>query len=182
MFSTDNGNTAQLYLKNGGNVGIGTPPTAKLDVAGNINTSTQFTIGGNRIFISAGYGHGSAVVDVTPAESGFQMRQVWTNNRMKNKFSSSVLHDGYIYGLDEAILAWISAETGELKWKGGRYGNGQVLLAGRTLIVSTEEGDIVLDPFAGSNTTGAVAERLQRRWIAVENLEAYLQASKFRFG
>jgi outer membrane protein assembly factor BamB len=32
----------------------------------------------------------------------------------------------------------------ELKWKGGRYGYGQVLLAGQTLIVSTEEGDIVL--------------------------------------
>jgi site-specific DNA-methyltransferase (cytosine-N4-specific) len=46
----------------------------------------------------------------------------------------------------------------------------------------TEEGDIVLDPFAGSNTTGAVAERLQRRWVAVECVEDYLQASKFRFG
>lgn len=46
----------------------------------------------------------------------------------------------------------------------------------------TEEGDTVLDPFAGSNTTGATAERFQRRWIAVESVEAYLQASKFRFG
>jgi site-specific DNA-methyltransferase (cytosine-N4-specific) len=45
----------------------------------------------------------------------------------------------------------------------------------------TEEGDIVLDPFAGSNTTGAVAERLQHRWIAVEHVEGYLRASKFRF-
>ena len=63
----------------------------------------------------------------------FPVRQVWTNNRMKNKFSSSVLHEGYIYGLDEAILACINAETGELKWKGGRYGYGQVLLAGGQL-------------------------------------------------
>jgi len=45
----------------------------------------------------------------------------------------------------------------------------------------TDEGDLVLDPFAGSNTTGAVAEKLQRRWIAIENVEAYLEASKFRF-
>jgi len=45
----------------------------------------------------------------------------------------------------------------------------------------TDEGDIVLDPFAGSNTTGAVAEKLYRRWIAIENTEAYLEASKFRF-
>jgi hypothetical protein len=45
----------------------------------------------------------------------------------------------------------------------------------------TDEGDIVLDPFAGSNTTGAVAERLERRWIAVERVEEYLRASRFRF-
>lgn len=45
----------------------------------------------------------------------------------------------------------------------------------------TNEGDLILDPFAGSNTTGAVAEKLQRRWIAIENVETYLKASKFRF-
>ncbi|MFO0968928.1 MAG: site-specific DNA-methyltransferase [Gemmataceae bacterium] len=45
----------------------------------------------------------------------------------------------------------------------------------------TEPEDVVLDPFAGSNTTGSVAERLYRRWIAVEKVEEYLAASKFRF-
>jgi len=45
----------------------------------------------------------------------------------------------------------------------------------------TEDGDIVLDPFAGSNTTGAVAESLGLRWIAVELVESYLEASRFRF-
>jgi len=45
----------------------------------------------------------------------------------------------------------------------------------------TDEGDLVVDPFAGSNTLGAVAERLGRRWIAMEQLEEYLEASKFRF-
>ena len=45
----------------------------------------------------------------------------------------------------------------------------------------TEKGDLVVDPFAGSNTTGAVAEKLNRRWIAIENIESYLAASKFRF-
>jgi len=45
----------------------------------------------------------------------------------------------------------------------------------------TNEDDIVLDPFAGSNTTGAVAESLQRRWLAVESIESYLKGSRFRF-
>lgn len=46
----------------------------------------------------------------------------------------------------------------------------------------TDEEDVVLDPFAGSNTAGSVAERLGRRWLAMELIEEYLEASKFRFG
>ncbi len=45
----------------------------------------------------------------------------------------------------------------------------------------TEPGDLVIDPFAGSNMTGRVAETLQRRWLAFEIDDQYLQASKFRF-
>ena len=44
------------------------------------------------------------------------------------------------------------------------------------------ERDIVLDPFAGSNTTGRVAEDLGRRWISIEIEPAYLRASAVRFG
>ena len=46
----------------------------------------------------------------------------------------------------------------------------------------TRPGDLVLDPFAGSNTTGSVAERLGRRWIAFEKSEEYLRDSQLRFG
>lgn len=45
----------------------------------------------------------------------------------------------------------------------------------------TAEDDVVLDPFAGSNVTGEVAERLGRRWLALELVEDYLQGSMFRF-
>ncbi|MEA5565244.1 site-specific DNA-methyltransferase [Anabaena sp. UHCC 0399] len=45
----------------------------------------------------------------------------------------------------------------------------------------TDEGDIVLDPFAGSNTTGFVAETLQRRWISCEINEDYVMGSRYRF-
>jgi outer membrane protein assembly factor BamB len=63
---------------------------------------------------------------------------------MKNKFNSAVLYKGYIYGLDEGILACVDVESGELKWKGGRYGYGQLLLSSGHLVVLTEEGDVVL--------------------------------------
>jgi DNA modification methylase len=45
----------------------------------------------------------------------------------------------------------------------------------------TEPGDLVLDPFAGSNMTGRIAETLERHWLAFEIDETYLKASKFRF-
>ncbi|MBE3560781.1 MAG: site-specific DNA-methyltransferase [Ktedonobacteraceae bacterium] len=45
----------------------------------------------------------------------------------------------------------------------------------------TEPGDLVLDIFAGSNTTGLAAETAQRRWIAFEKEPQYLAASAFRF-
>jgi site-specific DNA-methyltransferase (cytosine-N4-specific) len=45
----------------------------------------------------------------------------------------------------------------------------------------TEPNDLVIDPFAGSNTTGAVAEQLDRRWLAFDEVEEYLRASRFRF-
>jgi outer membrane protein assembly factor BamB len=105
-----------------------------------INSAQPLVLDENRVFISAGYGHGSAVLEITPAG----VKSIWANNRMKNKFSSSVLYEGNIYGLDEAILACINTETGELKWKGGRYGYGQLLLAGGNLVVTTETGDVVL--------------------------------------
>ena len=83
-------------------------------------------------------------------------RELWRTTRMNNKFTSAVLHDGFIYGLDEAILACIDASTGDLKWKGGRYGYGQVMLASGHLIVLTEEGELALvraDPASHQEVT-----------------------------
>lgn len=46
----------------------------------------------------------------------------------------------------------------------------------------TEEDDLVIDPFAGSNMTGAVAEQLNRNWIGIEINRVYAEGSKGRFG
>jgi outer membrane protein assembly factor BamB len=108
------------------------------------NIAQPLVIGDTQLFLSAGYGKGAALVELTRGGGRFTASTVWESNRMKNKFSSSVLIDGYIYGLDESILACIDAATGELMWKGGRYGHGQLLAAGDHLVVLTERGDLVL--------------------------------------
>jgi len=45
----------------------------------------------------------------------------------------------------------------------------------------TGEGDTVLDPFAGSCTTGEAAERLSRRWVGFEPVPEYLDGARLRF-
>ncbi len=114
------------------------------DTNGGINVSQPIVVDRNRLFISSGYGKGAALIELKPTGNTFTASTVWENINMKNKFNSSVLHNGHIYGLDEGILSCLDVNTGERKWKGGRYGYGQVLLAGGHLIVTTEEGEIAL--------------------------------------
>ena len=61
-------------------------------------------------------------MEIAGSGNSFQAKLIWTNINMKNKFNSSVLHEGYIYGLDEGILTCLDVNTGNRKWKGGRYG------------------------------------------------------------
>jgi outer membrane protein assembly factor BamB len=109
-----------------------------------INSAQPIIVASNRFFISAGYGHGSAVVELTPNGDRFEARTIWQNIRMKNRFNSSVLFEGHVYGLDEGILACVDVANGEQKWKGGRYGYGQLLLASGQLVILAESGDVVL--------------------------------------
>ena len=108
------------------------------------NISQPVMVGDDRLFLSAGYGQGAALIEVRETGGRLAAGELWRTNRMKNKFSSSVVHEGHLYGLDESILACLDVETGELVWKAGRYGYGQLLLADGHLVVLTERGDVAL--------------------------------------
>ena len=115
------------------------------DTNGGINVSQPIVVDQNRFFVSSGYGKGAALVEVKGSGNSYTATTIWENGMMKNKFNSSVLHNGYVYGLDEGILSCLDVKTGERKWKDGRYGYGQVLLAGNHLIVTHgETGEVAL--------------------------------------
>jgi outer membrane protein assembly factor BamB len=111
---------------------------------GGVHAAQPLAIGDNRVFVSSRSSAVGAAFEITPYGDRLTAREVWRTNRMKNDFSTSVHHDGFIYGLDAGILACIDAASGEPKWKGGRYGDGQVLVASGHLVITTDDGEIVL--------------------------------------
>ncbi len=102
----------------------------------------------NRVLFSIGYGIGSKVFEISAGPgAGLSSRLVWSTPRLKSKFASMVLYQGSVYGLDDGVLVCLDPETGERRWKTGRFGHGQLILAGKNLLVQTEDGEVILiDP------------------------------------
>jgi hypothetical protein len=65
---------------------------------------------------------------------------------LKPSFNDSVVHNGHVFGFNGGILACIDVKDGTRKWKGGRYGNGQLVLLRDQdlLLVVSEEGGLAL--------------------------------------
>lgn len=107
-------------------------------------------LGDDLVLASAGYGLGSKLYRVTPPpegsedSGGWSVEKLWDSPRLKSKFANFVEKDGVVYGLDDGILVAIDPEDGQRLWKKGRYGHGQILLVGDTILVQTEDGDLIL--------------------------------------
>ncbi len=91
-------------------------------------------------------GNGMRRLEVKRGGSGWTVEERWTSRGLKPYFNDSVVHKGNAYGFDGSILSCIDLATGERKWKGGRYGNGQMLLLADqdVLLITAEEGDLAL--------------------------------------
>jgi outer membrane protein assembly factor BamB/multidrug transporter EmrE-like cation transporter len=91
-------------------------------------------------------GVGMRRIAIAHGPAGWSAEERWTSAGLKPAFNDSVVHNGYVYGFDGAILACIDAKDGARKWKGGRYGNGQLVLLRDqdVLLVISEEGELAL--------------------------------------
>ena len=91
-------------------------------------------------------GVGIRRIAVAPGAAGWSVEERWTSRGLKPYFNDFVVHNGHAYGFDGSILACIDLEDGARKWKGGRYGNGQLVLLSEQdlLLVLSEEGEVAL--------------------------------------
>ena len=98
------------------------------------------------VLLGTSFGHGTRRVSVTHIGGAWENKEEWTSRALKPYFNDGVYHDGSIYGFDARIFACIDVESGERRWKGGRYGHGQVLLIADmgVLLVLSERGELVL--------------------------------------
>ena len=96
--------------------------------------------------ISMSGGVGTRRLAISRGPNGWTAEERWTSNALKPYFNDFVVHKGHAYGFDGNILACINLEDGKRKWKGGRYGNGQLVLLSDQdlLLVLTEEGELAL--------------------------------------
>ena len=101
------------------------------------------------ILISSGDAMGGIGVRrlaVTHASAGWTVEERWTSRGLKPYFNDFVVHKGHAFGFDGSILACIDLEDGARKWKGGRFGNGQLVLLPDQdlLLVTSEDGELAL--------------------------------------
>jgi hypothetical protein len=98
------------------------------------------------ILLHDGEGSDMHRIKVAHGADGWNVEERWTSEGLHPYFNDFVVHKGYAFGFDGSNLGCIDLKDGESKWKGGRYGNGQlVLLPDRdVLLVLSEQGELGL--------------------------------------
>lgn len=98
------------------------------------------------LLVSDGEGNNMHRIAVAHGAGGWTVQERWTSEGLKPYFNDFVVHNGYAYGFDGGVIACIDLKDGSLKWKGGRYGHGQLVLLQdqNLLLVLSEEGELAL--------------------------------------
>jgi outer membrane protein assembly factor BamB len=94
----------------------------------------------------AGGGFATRRIAVARGSGEWTVDERWTTTGLKPSFSDYVVHKGHAFVFDGSILACIDLTDGKRKWKGGRYGHGQLLLLAEqdVLLVQSEDGALAL--------------------------------------
>ncbi len=109
------------------------------------SASQPILIDSTSLFISKGYLQGCALIHVRKEGDTWTATKKWDSNKsLKTKFTSCLVRDGYAYGLSDGKLECVDVKTGDRQWMKGRYGHGQVLMCNDLLLISSEDGELVV--------------------------------------
>ena len=97
------------------------------------------------LLVVEGSGFSLRRIAVTRDDGKWNVAERWESTRLKPYFNDFVVHERHAFGFDGSILACIDLDDGRRKWKGGRYGHGQLLLLADQdlLLVMSERGELV---------------------------------------
>jgi outer membrane protein assembly factor BamB len=110
-----------------------------------VNAAMPLFIPPNRLFVASGYSTGGALFELQVDGESSVVDRVWTSPKMRNQFSSSIYHDGHIYGFDNGTLKCLDARTGEEKWAVREgFGHGSLTLADDHLYILGDRGKLAL--------------------------------------
>ncbi len=102
-------------------------------------------VGDDRLLVGSGYGVGCALLEFSLGEDGrLMVKELWASRHLEPKFTNVVHRDGFVYGLDEAIMVCLDLQSGKRRWKKGRYGHGQIMLIEDVILVLAENGEAAL--------------------------------------
>lgn len=146
------GGVAQIVLLSGGGATSVAPADGRLlwkyGWEGSAILQPVQTADGGILFATTGAagGNGTRRLAVERGPDGWTATEVWTSTGLKPYFNDLVVHGGFAFGFDGSILACIDLQDGKRKWKGGRYGYGELLLLSDQdlLLVLSEEGELAL--------------------------------------
>ena len=111
-----------------------------------VNTIVQPALTADGDVLITSQENGARRLAVAHSGAAWNVTERWTSNALKPYFNDFVIHKGYAFGFDGRILSCIDLKDGQRKWKGGRYGNGQLVLLPDQdlLLVLSEEGELAL--------------------------------------
>ena len=110
----------------------------------NNNIAQPTRLADDVVLISAGYGTGAEAFQIVSKDNAMSTESLWKSKSLKTKFSSPVLWKGHLYGLNDNRLVCLDAKNGSLKWRGDKFGYGQIIAASGHLIVLGDDGDLAL--------------------------------------
>lgn len=103
-------------------------------------------LGPRSLLVSLGDGVGLCRLDLEYSGGTWKVAESWSTSRLRPSFNDSLVHHGNIYGFNQDLLCCADAATGELRWRGKRYGFGQAVLLRNAgcILLAAENGDAVL--------------------------------------